>query len=197
MKLKPTATRRGAQPWLEDLTGPDFAKPRWYGASLAMGLLHIHDAESGPEATQELLDAFAAEAEGLLVFATDWLGRHYAAGATDEGVLVVRADIGSADLDVIGPLPEFLEFLRKDRKADEFFDEKAFRKLLTKNHQLTLPFDRCASYKVPLFLGGEPTLDNLELVFTTVHWSLFGQLYQQVKDLPPGTPIGEINIEGR
>jgi hypothetical protein len=161
-----------------------------------MGLLRIHDAESGPEATEELLEAFTGEAEGLLVFATDWLGRHYAAGNTDDGPVVVRADIGSAELTVIGPLSDFLTFLVKDRNAPDFFDAQAFRQIRSHFKQLTLPFDRCVSYKTPPFLGGENTLDNFEIAFTTVHWSLFGQLYQQVKDLPPGTPITDINVSG-
>nr|WP_291280091.1 T6SS immunity protein Tdi1 domain-containing protein [Galactobacter sp.] len=197
MKLKPTASRNGAQPWLEDLTGAEFTKPRWYGASLSMGLLQIHDAESGPEATQELQEAFGEEADGLPVFATDWLGRHYAAGTADQGAVVVRADIASAELKAIGSLEGFLTGLRKDRKADEFFDKDSFRAVRNHTGLRSLPFDQCASFKTPPFLGGEITLDNIEIAFTSVHWSLFGQIYQQVKDLPPGSPIPEIKVEGQ
>lgn len=195
MKLGVTDRRRGAQPWLEELTGPAFTKAKWYGTSLALGLLHIHDAESGPLATEQLQEAYAEEADGLHVFATDWLGRHYAAGNTDDGTVVVRADIASAELKAIGSLEGFLTGVRKDRKATGFFDNDSFRAVLNHNGLRSLPFDQCASFKTPPFLGGEITLDNIEIAFTSVHWSLFGQIFQQVKDLPPGSPIPEINVE--
>lgn len=50
------------------------------------------------------------------------------------------------------------------------------------------------SYKQPLVLGGEDDVDNIEPTFASVHISLHGQIHEQVKDLPEGTPIGELKI---
>jgi hypothetical protein len=45
------------------------------------------------------------------------------------------------------------------------------------------------SFKNPPVLGGEYEVDNFEPMDIEVHFSIFGQIHRQVKDLPPGTPI--------
>lgn len=44
-------------------------------------------------------------------------------------------------------------------------------------------------------LGGEIELSNMKLSDMSLYWSINTQIYAQVKDLPPGTPIGDITIE--
>jgi hypothetical protein len=51
------------------------------------------------------------------------------------------------------------------------------------------------SNQQPLVLGGEDSVDNVEATDLAVHLSLHGQIHEQVKDLPPGTPVSEIKIE--
>jgi hypothetical protein len=55
--------------------------------------------------------------------------------------------------------------------------------------------NECLSYRHPPILGGQITPDNFETCSVLVHFSLAGQIHQQVKDLPPGTKIGPIKIE--
>ncbi len=55
--------------------------------------------------------------------------------------------------------------------------------------------NECLSFKHPPVLGGQIDPDNFEACSILVHFSIAGQLHQQVKDLPPGTKIGEIKIE--
>ncbi len=47
----------------------------------------------------------------------------------------------------------------------------------------------------PPVLGGECDASNLEPTDIAVHFSILGQIWNQVKDLPPGTPITDINIK--
>jgi hypothetical protein len=49
-------------------------------------------------------------------------------------------------------------------------------------------------FKVPPLLGGEYTRENTEATDITVHFSLLGQIAQQVSDLPPGTPITGVTV---
>ncbi|MBO9553509.1 T6SS immunity protein Tdi1 domain-containing protein [Cellulomonas sp.] len=49
-------------------------------------------------------------------------------------------------------------------------------------------------FTVPPVLGGELTVENLELVDFVVSLALGGQIHQQVKDLPPGTPISGLQV---
>lgn len=50
------------------------------------------------------------------------------------------------------------------------------------------------SFKKPLVLGGEPILANVEPMDIEVHFSLSGQIHEQVKDLPDGATLGSFKI---
>jgi Domain of unknown function (DUF1851) len=50
------------------------------------------------------------------------------------------------------------------------------------------------SWKRPPVLGGEYELANAETSDIAVHFSITGQIHQQVRDLPAGTPITELRI---
>lgn len=49
--------------------------------------------------------------------------------------------------------------------------------------------EQCVGHKVPLILGGSDDVSNLELLSLRVWVSFAGQIYEQAKDLPPGTKI--------
>lgn len=54
---------------------------------------------------------------------------------------------------------------------------------------------QCFSATVPGFIGGRYELENFEPTPWRVHVNISGQLFEQVKDLPPGTPIHGIDIK--
>jgi hypothetical protein len=59
-----------------------------------------------------------------------------------------------------------------------------------------LPDDRqVLSFKVAPVLGGSFELQNIEVSDLAVTLSIAGQIHQQIKDLPPGTPISGIHID--
>lgn len=53
---------------------------------------------------------------------------------------------------------------------------------------------QCYSPTVPLILGGQMVPENLEPTDWSVHLQILGQVYRKARDLPPGTPIGKIEI---
>ena len=57
--------------------------------------------------------------------------------------------------------------------------------------------NQCLSYKIPPFLGGQIDPDNIETRDIKVHFSIAGQLHRQTKDLPPGTKISKILVDGK
>jgi len=59
---------------------------------------------------------------------------------------------------------------------------------------LTLQPGQVFSHKVLLVLGGANEIGNFDTIDLSVHVSIHGQVHRQVKDLPEGTPIGEIKI---
>lgn len=50
------------------------------------------------------------------------------------------------------------------------------------------------SFKVPPILGGEYVLSNIEPTDIEVHFSIAGQVHEQVAALPAGTPISGASI---
>jgi hypothetical protein len=48
-------------------------------------------------------------------------------------------------------------------------------------------------YRVPLFLGGSDTLENLEVTDLDVYWTICGQLRLAAAQLPEGTAIKGIS----
>lgn len=54
---------------------------------------------------------------------------------------------------------------------------------------------QCFSPKVAPFLGGKLDVENFEPADWRVHLDVAGQIFAQVKDLPPGTPITGIEIQ--
>lgn len=60
---------------------------------------------------------------------------------------------------------------------------------------MTLEPQQIYSHIQPLVLGGEDEIDNIEPTDVAVHVSIHGQIHQQVRDLPEGTPISDIKFE--
>ena len=54
---------------------------------------------------------------------------------------------------------------------------------------LSLSAGQCYSPIHPPVLGGTMEPDNFEMTHWLVHLGIMGQLHEQTKDLPPGTPI--------
>lgn len=196
MRFKPTSTLASTTSWATEAIGTTLADLGWHGTSLNRGVLRIHNDETGPEATAELHAAFTDQAQGLTVFATDWQARHFAAGTLPNGQTAVwEADISTGLIEPIATVQDFLTLITTDRKAPKMFNEFLFMRFCSRHRTSVLDFQQCASYKVPPILGGNEDLDNRDLTYNTVHWTMFGQIYQKVKDLPDGTPITEITTE--
>lgn len=53
----------------------------------------------------------------------------------------------------------------------------------------------CVGYKVPFFLGGDDSPDNMEVIDMDVYWTMTGQLWRAYLGLPEGTEIGSVTIE--
>lgn len=51
------------------------------------------------------------------------------------------------------------------------------------------------SHKHLLVLGGDDETDNIEATDVSVHVSIHGQVHRQIKDLPEGTSVSDIEIE--
>ena len=53
---------------------------------------------------------------------------------------------------------------------------------------------QCYSCDLPPGLGGEFTVGNIKPTDVRIHFSTFGQVFRQTRDLPDGTPITNIRL---
>jgi hypothetical protein len=88
---------------------------------------------------------------------------------------------------------EFKRLMVQAENANDWFVPQLVGDILASGKRLKA--GECFGYKVPPVLGGEIEPDNFEPTDLQVHFGILGQIHRQVKDLPPGTPIGEIKIE--
>ncbi len=194
------AARPGAAAWedarLMSASAYRELTERFAGRTFEGGLYRIHDSNSGPTAARAVVEAFPEFADRACPFAFDWLGRQFAldSGRRESGeplVLLLEPGTGEA-LEVPRTLAgfhdeELVEYLDA-ALATGFFRE--WQKHEPANRMLG--FSECVGYRMPLFLGGSDSVDNLEVIDLEVYWSICGQLRRGVIELPTGTRISEI-----
>lgn len=167
------------------------------GVSFGEGLYRVHDEETGPGALTLIADAFPEFAARVCPFGYDWLWRQFVvdAGRLDNGqpqVLLIEPGTGEA-LEIPLSFATFHEDELLDY-ADAALATEFFQAWSTASaSSLPLQRDQCVGYKVPLFLGGQDVVDNLELADLDVYWSICGQLRRGALSLPPGTSINEVS----
>ena len=120
------------------------------------------------------------------------LGNAFVQDVEDDAILFV--DTGKGELyDVADTPAELMERLKEKDFVVDHFDVQMVGDLRLAGK--VLEHDQIYSFIVPLFLGGEYVIENVEQSSLEVHFSLSGQLCRQIQDLPPGTSVGAITIE--
>lgn len=103
-------------------------------------------------------------------------------------------DVGGGALEQIADSVEEFQALLGDREfvTDSFVPSTIVQ---LRNAGKTLEPGQIYSYVHPPILGGAYSIENLTPTDIAVHYSVLGQVHEQVKDLPEGTPISDIRIE--
>jgi hypothetical protein len=167
------------------------------GSSFEKGLYRIHTTVNIDKWTTIVENAFPDFKNKIVCFAYDWLGRQFATcknSVLDDNPPVIKFDIGSGT--VYETTKNFLDFHNYEltEHGENNLDMTLFLNWLNSNNS-QLKFEQCLSYKIPLFLGGENNLSNIELSNMEVYWDLFGQILKQVRMLPSGSKITKISIK--
>ena len=166
------------------------------GCTFAGGLYRLHTPRSSAVASSMAAAAFPEYEFPLRCFGFDWLGRQFALDprrgrAMDPEVLMLEPGTGEG-LEIPVSISTF-----HDEELVNYTDaalaSNFFAEWQTEDRR-DLPFDKCVGYKVPLFLGGEDAISNLEITDIDVYWSLMGQLRLAARGLAPGTRIRDISI---
>jgi len=140
------------------------------GATFLNGLYRIHNSNEVVKWNEIVGKSFPPHFGKINVFGFDWLGRNFAFDITTGGLLLFEPGTGEV-LDIPAEFIEFHNVLMpkytQDCLASDFF--YIWREV---NGNIVLPHNKCVGYKVPLFLNGKDTVENLELSDMEVYWEI-------------------------
>ncbi len=153
------------------------------GQSFGKGLYRLHRVENITKWNAIVLEAFPEFKSRITCFGYDWLGRQFSldSGRTENSepqVLMFEPGTG----EVLEIPCNFIDFHNTEipNYHEACLASSFFREWLDES-QTILANEECAGYKVPLFLGGEDEVVNLEKCDLEVYWSICAQLIRKTK----------------
>lgn len=171
---------------------------RFGGRSFGGGIYRVIRGEAVSDWGRTVASAFPAFDQRIMCFAYDWLGRVFALDVARiedgrPGVVMFEPGTGEA-FELPCNLTTFheVELILHQEEALAL----SFKKKWLDFGGMNPSYDECIGYKVPLFLGGKDTIDNLHRTDLDVYWSLAVQLIEKTRGLPPGTSIESVRIDG-
>jgi hypothetical protein len=168
--------------------GPSsFADAGYCGRSFNSGMLRFHDSNTGPNYRELCFEAFPEirsidpDAD---VLAFDWNGKQYlttkVSGQSD--IMILVANLNAAQVYQLATVQEFAAVLKMPN-VGEYFDMPLFDQwrasVNATNSQLA--FTDCVDYEMPLYLGGNDSVDNLQLSDLDVSWTIGTQILAQAR----------------
>ncbi len=150
------------------------------GRAFGKGVFNSFSDKNIGQWTEIIGEAFPDFKGKFKVFGYDWLGRCFGIDLRDKSYgNVLLFEIGTNDiLEIPCPFEGFLNGeipLHSDAcLAEPFFNE------WMEYSKAELQYGRCIGYKIPLFLGGADTVENLEDSDMEVYWSVITQIKNQL-----------------
>jgi hypothetical protein len=155
---------------------------KFQGKSFNNGLYRVHKINELDKWNDIVTEAFPYFKNNIFCFSYDWLGRQFALDFTRvfEGEpMIVMFEPGTGEaLEIPSTFlsfheEELIEF-QEAALAVGFFNE------WIKENTEPLDQNQCVGYKIPLFLGGEDEISNLDISDLEVYWGTIGQLMKQL-----------------
>lgn len=167
------------------------------GKTFNKGIYRVYRDDQIAKATESMKKVFPELSKRIVCFGYDWLGRNFAvdiARKEDGKPLILLLEPGAGEsmqipVSIINFHNDELVNYAHDALAINFFKEWQEQK------DITIQSNQCVGYKIPLFLGGSDTVDNLELMNMDVYIHICGQLRNKAIELPNGMTIRDISID--
>jgi hypothetical protein len=166
------------------------------GKSYNRGVYRVYAAGQIEAATERIERAFPDFKGRIICFAYDWLGSHCALDMErkqNDEPLILLFDIGLGQaLEIPATLEEFhdKELISNANDAVALETYKEWYEV----NKIDITQNQCVGYKIPLFLNGQDSVENMELIDLDVYVEICGQLLNKIKTLPQGTTIRDITI---
>lgn len=150
------------------------------GKIFGKGLFNSFSNEDIRKWTKIVTRAYPSFENCFKLFGYDWLGRCFGIDLRKESYgKILMFEIGCND--VLEIPCSFEEFLNNEIPlysdaclAKSFFNE------WMQYSKTEVEYGRCIGYKIPLFLGGEDVLENLEDTDMEVYWEVIIQIENQI-----------------
>ena len=129
-------------------------------------------------AVEAIEGVFPELARRIVPFGYDWLGRHFVVdlGRIADGVpQVLMLEVGAGEAMQIPASIEDFHNIELVNFADDALSVPFWNRWREINSD-PLPYQDCAGYKIPLFLGGADDVFNLETINMSVYVHICGQL---------------------
>jgi hypothetical protein len=146
------------------------------GQSFNDGIYRVHAVDKAINYTRMLENIFTEYIGAIYCFSYDWLGRQFAVNlnsVNSKEPIILMFEPGTGEvLEIPGSINTFHE-----KELIEYTDvvlASNFYEDWKESSQNKLKRSRCIGYKVPLFLGGEDTIENLEETDMEVYWNISG-----------------------
>jgi hypothetical protein len=153
------------------------------GETFGNGIYRIHKLEDIQKRNEKILQIFPKFKGRISCFAFDWIGRQFSIdnGRIENGQpLIIMFEPGTGEtLEIPCDFMDFHEIeipcYHDACLASEFFE------IWNSTNPEAIKHSECVGYKVPLFLGGEDLVNNLEKNDMEVYWHIILQLIQNTK----------------
>lgn len=147
-------------------------RSKYQGMSFGNGVYRVFDDTNVDKWKRIITEGYPDFENCFEPFAYDWMGRCFAVNLRNGKMgNVLMFEIGTAD--VLEIPCNFMSFHEEEIPlyhdsclASSFFNEWRI------NNNNDLQNDKCVGYKIPLFLGGTDTVDNLEVSDMEVYWHI-------------------------
>lgn len=150
------------------------------GKRFGKGLFNSFSNNNLDKWTKIVTEAYPEFRNSFKLFGYDWLGRCFGVDLSDTNYgNILMFEIGAND--VLEIPCSFEVFLNKEIPlySDACLAESFFHEWLEYS-KTEIQYGRCAGYKIPMFLGGEDTVENLEDSDMEVYWSVLSQIKNQL-----------------
>lgn len=162
------------------------------GKTFDNGIYRVLTFDKAEVISKIIWDAFPGYKNKVVCFGVDWLGRCFAVKKEDDSQ-VLFFDPGAGEVFVIPA--DIIKFHNYEliSHANSALACEFYKQWQGINNR-PISLSECVGYKVPLFLGGSDTVDNLEITDLEVYIEICGQLKNKTAGLPEGTRIKKITI---
>lgn len=146
------------------------------GMEFGDGVFRVFNKEDLHKWTDIVEEAYPNFKNKFDLFGYDWLGRCFAIDLRDKNILMFEIGTG----EVLNIPCDLLEFLNVEIPVynDACLASTFYKEWIQYSGQKA-KVSHCMGYKVPLYLGGEDDISNLEEIDMEVYWSITGQLRNQ------------------